>query len=310
MSSTAAHIATGSPADLSLRIETPENVVLTYQLAGPAARLGAYVVDLCIRALIFAGVWLVMALGSRILGGAAEGTVAGIVMLTWFAMEWGYYVFCEWAFSGKTVGKSVMGLRVIHERGHPVTLWSSMLRNLLRAIDAFPFLQLGPAVLPTQGAALVSMVLSPRLQRIGDRAAGTVVISERFATLPREPIIIEKIDPLPPGDVSGPAPPDRVLSLIDEFLSRRHVLSHERGHELCAELARTLAERLHYRGDRQLVERYPMAFLARVYVTWLRRDEDHEQDAGVPWAETTSRKRQRPEPAYPTGSDPFADERY
>ena len=266
-------------------------MVLTYQLAGPAARLGAYLLDLCVRLLIW-GLGLVVLM---LMIGSLPGLGLGAFFIIWFLAEWAYYVVLEWAFSGKSVGKAALGLRVVHERGHPITLGSSMLRNLLRAADGLPFI--GPAggpQIPIYGVGLVSMVLSRRLQRLGDLAAGTVVISERHVLLPREPIIIEKIDPLPRSDLGRSVPGDRTLSLIEEFLSRRGALSHERGHALCSELAKTLADRLDYRGDSQLVERYPMAFLARVYVTFLRRDEE-EPDEDADWLSTVQPAR----PALP-----------
>jgi uncharacterized RDD family membrane protein YckC len=265
-----------APLSLDLRIETPENVVLTYQLAGPAARLGAYLLDLCVRLLI----WGVGMLLFSAMQWSLPGLGMGSFFLIWFLAEWAYYVLLEWAFSGKSIGKGALGLRVVHERGHPISIWWSMLRNLLRCADGLPFLVLGDTYIPVYGVGLITMLLSPHMQRLGDLVAGTVVISERHLLLPREPIIIEKIDPLPREDLGRAVPGDRTLSLIEEFLSRRSVLTHERGHALCADLARTLADRLGYRGDAQLVERYPMAFLARLYVTFLRRDEDEpEEDA-------------------------------
>ena len=261
--------------------------MLTYQLAGPTARLGAYVLDLMVRMLIW-GIGLIVV---AVMQWSLPGLGLGAFLVIWFLAEWAYYVVLEWGFSGKSIGKAAVGLRVVHERGYPITLWSAMLRNLLRAADGLPWI--GPPMLhmPIYGVGLVSMTLSRRFQRLGDLAAGTVVISERTVVLPREPIIIEKIDPLPRTDLGRAVPDDRTLSLIEDFLSRRNVLTHERGHAICAPLARILAERLGYRGDAQLVERYPMAFLARVYVTFLRRDEQEpEDDAWLPSARRAPRQ--------------------
>jgi hypothetical protein len=71
-------------------------------------------------------------------------------------------------------------------------------------------------------------------------------------------------------------PPVSTLALIEEFLERRMVLDYERGHALCRGLAKMLAQRLDYKGPRELVERYPMAFVARVYATFhpVEIDED------------------------------------
>lgn len=256
------------PVGLELHVETPENVVLDYQLAGPAVRLAAYLVDLLVRGVLMAVISVVLlCAGAQVL----TGTSVGLWLIVLFLNEWGYFVVCEGFFRGKSIGKHALGLRVVQEGGYPVTFLSAMLRNLLRFPDAMPFL--------LYGVGFVSMLLTRHFQRLGDLAARTVVITERHVVLPREPVILEKIEPLARDEIGTFSPGDRVLSLIDEFLGRRHVLTHERGHELAAILASRLAERLNYQGDARLVQQYPMAFLARVYVTFLRRDEEDEEFA-------------------------------
>lgn len=260
---------------LDVRIETPENVVLTYQLAGPAQRGCAYLLDLAIRL----GVVLALSMMLSMTAFAVPGLSLGLLLLVLFVIEWGYYVVSEGFFHGKSIGKHLLGLRVIQERGHPVTFWSAMIRNLIRAADAAPF----------YGPALLSMLVSKKLQRLGDLAAGTIVIAERRAVLPREPIILGKIFPLPREEFGRDLPAERTLTLIDRFLGRRHVLSHERGHAVAAPLARALARRLDYRGDPRLVEAYPMAFLARVYVTFLKSREAEDVPA-TPQKSPTNRR--------------------
>ena len=262
---------------LELQIETPENVVLTYQLAGPAARCGAYLLDLLIRI----GLFFVLSIVFTVVGIALPGMGTGLTLLALFFLEFGYYVVCEGLFNGKTLGKRAFGLRVIQEQGYPMTFWSALLRNLLRAADAIPLAMLYGTQLPLfqfiplYGPGFLSMLLSGKHQRLGDLAARTVVIQERRVILPREPVIVEKIHPLSRDELGGFIPGAATLSLIDEFLGRRHVLSHKRGHALARLLARALAQRLDFQGDPNLVEQYPMAFLARVYVTFIRRrDED------------------------------------
>lgn len=260
--------AGGGTISLGLQVETPENVVLTYQLAGPAVRCAAYLIDTLIRAMLL----LVAAVVLQIFGTVLPGSALGLFLIVLFLMEWGYFVACEGLMNGRTPGKAAMGLRVIHEGGYPLTLWGSMGRNLLRFADALPVFGWLVAGLPLYGVGLVTVVLSPRLQRLGDLVAETVVISERHVVLPREPVILEKIDPLPREEINTWGPPARTLSAIDRFLGRRHILSHTRGHAIARDLARVLARRLEYTGDARQIEHYPMAFLARVHVTFLRRE--------------------------------------
>ena len=123
--------------------------------------------------------------------------------------------------------------------------------------------------MPVFGPALCSMILTRRLQRLGDVVAGTVVISERRSRLRREAVIISKIEPLSREEIGRHVPEEQTLALIDEFLARRVVLSHDRGHDLCADFAVTLARKLEFQGDAYQLRDYPMSFLARVYVTFL-----------------------------------------
>jgi uncharacterized RDD family membrane protein YckC len=253
--STAANVA---PVDLKLVIETPENVFLTYRLAGPAVRVGAYLVDLTIRfAALFAASMIV---GCSGLGMYLPGTSIGMLLVLAFFLEWGYFAVSEGLFHGKTIGKHVFQLRVIQEGGYPITLWSALLRNLVRAADA----------LGMYGVGFVTMLIAGRFRRLGDLVARTLVIEERRIRVPTEPIILERIEPLPRGELGGYIPSGRTLTLIEQYLGRRNVLAYRRGHDLAHVLARVLATKLRYTGDRKLVDEYPMAFLARVYATFYR----------------------------------------
>ncbi|WP_166821771.1 RDD family protein [Thalassoroseus pseudoceratinae] len=271
-----------SSVSLALELQTPENIVLSYQLAGPASRCAAFLIDGLVRG----GILIALMILSFLLADYLPGTSTGLMLLTLFFLDWGYFTISEGLFRGRTIGKRAMGLRVIHEHGHPVTFWGAMLRNFLRVVDGVPLsvfyfgtgmdISVGLQFIPVYGPALVTMILSPKLQRIGDFAAGTVVISERFGQLPREPVILSRIRPLERGEINHWKPDSRTLAIIDDYLSRRHVLSHERGHELCADLAMTMARKLEFKGDPYQLRDYPMSFLARAYVTFARRDDEDD----------------------------------
>eukprot|EP00913_Durusdinium_trenchii_P008831 g8297.t1 len=216
---------TPPPVALLLDVETPENVVLNYQLAGPSVRSIAYIIDFFVRMGILFVLSMILAMT---VGWVSTGAMVGLLLVVVFALEWGYYVVCEVFFQGRTIGKRAMGLRVIQERGYPITFWSSALRNVLRAADSWP---------TAYGVGLISMMLSKKLQRVGDIVARTVVITDRAVVLPREPIILERIQPLPRTDIGSFVPGPRMLAKIEEFLGRRHCLTHERGHALASFIA-------------------------------------------------------------------------
>ena len=211
------------------------------------------------------------------LGIISQGLSIGTFLILLFVVDWGYFAFSEGLFRGKTIGKRLLGLRVIHEEGYPLTIWGAILRNLVRAGDALP-----AYVFPCYGAGFITMLLAGRSRRLGDLVARTIVVEERLVTIPHEPIILERIQPLSRGEFSGYIPAARTMSLIEQFLSRRHVLTHRRGHEMALALARVLAKKLHYAGDLRQMEQYPMAFLARVYATFHRVHEEGLDSSGVP----------------------------
>jgi uncharacterized RDD family membrane protein YckC len=264
-----------------LHVETPENVVLNYQLAGPAVRCAAYAIDLLVRAAMMVALGIVMG----ILGGVFSFLFFGFLFVVFHVVDWFYYVISECFFRGKSIGKHALGLRVVQDQGYPITFWSSCVRNLLRFPDSFPFLlgELGVHALAMHGVGFLTILLTKNGQRLGDLVAGTVVITERTVQLPREPIILEKIQPLPRNDfLSNYVPSAKTLAIVEQFLGRRFVLTHERGHALASVLASRLAEKLGFQGDPKLVQQYPMAFLARVYVTFLKRADDEETDDRMP----------------------------
>jgi uncharacterized RDD family membrane protein YckC len=250
---------------LEMQIETPENVILTYQLAGPAQRYLAYLIDLLIRMVTMFGLLMFV---TPMLSMVLPGTALGLFLVMMFLNTWGYYTISEGFFKGQSIGKHVCGIRVIRDGGYPITFWPAVLRNLVRSADSILF----------YGIGITSMLLTRRFQRLGDLAAGTVVIQERSVKLPRKPVILDKIKPLDKNDIGSFLPRDEVLSLIDEFIGRRHVLTYERGHALASILAQNLADRLHYTGDPQKVTHYPMAFLAAVYKTFSFSQEEEEQE--------------------------------
>lgn len=187
--------------------ETPEGIVLRLKSAGPVPRACAWLIDLLIKA----GVSLVfITILSRL-----QFAGVGIYLLLLFLIEWFYHVVFE-LVSGATPGKKTMNLVVINDNGTPVSFTSSMLRNLLRAADLFPFLY---------GAGLASMLINKDFKRLGDLAAGTMVIHEK-----KGPVAV------PVTDMPPKRPPDDLRvneqrTLLD-FAERSMSLSRQRSIEL------------------------------------------------------------------------------
>lgn len=146
-----------------VRVRTPEGVEFSFELAGPVTRFLAWTLDL---AAILALLRLAM-VPAQLATALGRGIGMAASILLYFAVSAGYGILCEWRWDGQTLGKRLLRLRVVDEEGLPLRPSQVVLRNLLRAVDALPLLYL---------LGGLCLVLSPRLQRLGDLAAGTLVV--------------------------------------------------------------------------------------------------------------------------------------
>jgi uncharacterized RDD family membrane protein YckC len=228
------------PLDTTVEIETPEHLRFRYQVAGPGKRALAYLIDLLVRAAIFLVIFVVAMLGFAV-GDAWSHASQGFLLLVYFVIDWVYYVAFETLWSGRTIGKRALSLRVVTEGGHPLRFWDSVLRNLLRAADGLPPL----FILPTYAVGLVVMGRDARFRRLGDLVAGTIVIAEERAVV-AGPL---RLDP-PPSPAELRSLPQRLpisgdeLDAIELFLRRAGKLSRAREDELAEMVAPIFAKRI------------------------------------------------------------------
>jgi uncharacterized RDD family membrane protein YckC len=196
--------------DTSYRVEIPGGIELEAQVVGPIPRFLAFSIDFVIRA-VFLFIAAIASIPFGKLGVA-------FWFISWFVIEWFYPVLFEVFRRGQTPGKKMLGISVVQDDLTPVTFGTSLVRNLLRTADFLPFFYL---------FGLVAMLSNRRFQRLGDLAAGTLVISIREST---KPAAIENITPLAP-----------VTSLLRneqtamvDFLHRSQHLSLSRQQELAS----------------------------------------------------------------------------
>lgn len=232
------------PLDQQVEVETPEQIVFSYTIAGVGSRAAAALIDFVICALAVAAMWIAIALTAPSGGaGSAEWGVA-LAILGTFGVVWGYYVLFEGLRDGQTPGKRRLGLRVVQDGGYSVTLASSVVRNLLRAIDIQPF--------PLYGVGIVSALLTRTGKRLGDIAAGTIVVHERVAGLAPGALGPGALAPAAglasSGGAAAPEPAvalltDEELSLLERFVARREALDPHRRALLAAQLLARVSER-------------------------------------------------------------------
>lgn len=204
------------PLDTRHQVETPEGVDLPLRPAGLMVRAVAFTIDLGLRGLILGLLLMVLALLGKL------GIGLGSLLL--FAVSWWYMVLFEVLRQGRSPGKQWMGLRVVHDDGTPVGWSASLLRNLLRFVDLMPF---------GYFLGAISCLQHPTFKRLGDIAAGTLVIySERPLKRPQLPDAEPRRSPIP-------------LTLTEQrallaFAERQGELSTARVNELAALLAQPL----------------------------------------------------------------------
>jgi uncharacterized RDD family membrane protein YckC len=163
-----------------LNIETPEQVDLRFPVAGIGSRSVAVLIDHLLQlvpyVLIFIAALVIgssastteVAKGTAELDTMGKWFVAAIVFLN-FLWFWGYFALFEAFWHGQTPGKRIMKLRVIKDSGRQITLFESMARNLMRVVDILPNFYF---------AGVITMFCNRKNKRLGDLAAGTLVVHE------------------------------------------------------------------------------------------------------------------------------------
>jgi len=198
-------------------IATPEGVELQLSLAGLGSRVIAGSIDLVIKVAVILALLFVLPSGG-----------AGVAVFTAVAFVFylGYDVAFEVLGGGRTLGKRATGLRVVADDGSPVGLRRSLIRNLVRILD-------GPGTGYLIG--IVSILVTPRSQRLGDLAAGTYVVRERHAA--DRATAAERLGPAPEGAFDVSAVTAEELVAVRRFLERRTSLDDGARLALAARLA-------------------------------------------------------------------------
>lgn len=207
--------ARGLVLDTYREVVTPEGVALQLPAAGPVPRAVAWGVDLVVRIALMFVISLLLGLLGK-LG-------SGLTLIAAFLVQWGYMIVLEALWHGQTLGKRTMGLRVVLANGAPIGWPASITRNLLRVVDMLPF---------AYATGLLASLVDPSARRLGDLAAGTLVVhaerSERSGQTPINAVFV------PPATLR----PEEQAAIV-AFGERAPRLTPERQAEL-ADLAEPL----------------------------------------------------------------------
>jgi uncharacterized RDD family membrane protein YckC len=216
-----------------IEIATPEGVDLEVELAGLGSRFVAELLDYVLKGLVIGALAILLyAIGS--------GVATAVFLVLAFAVWFGYDVLFEVLAGGRTPGKRACGLRVVRTGGGPVGFRTSAIRNLLRIVD-------GP--LTSYVAGMVAILVSKQNQRLGDMAAGTLVVRE--PSPPRRSRRADAVPPPPPAPWTKPLPDAGVqwdvsaisqeeFAAVRQFLERRWAIDPAARQRLAWQLAEGL----------------------------------------------------------------------
>lgn len=228
--------------DRTLEVRTPESIAFNYELAGLGSRFLALIVDQAIQILALVAIFygIVMA-GARAVARhaapplsdkLAQSLAIALVVAILFVVLFGYFIVFEALWNGQTPGKKLLGLRVVRDGGYPIDFGASLIRNLIRV---------GEQLVGYYILAAISALISPENKRLGDLAAGTIVVRDARLAPPRDLSRRAEPEPAysPTAYLSG-----QERALVKRFLERRAALSPQRRQELASQLASRVRDRV------------------------------------------------------------------
>jgi uncharacterized RDD family membrane protein YckC len=217
-----------------LIIETPEQTLLEFPLAGIGSRFVALALDTILQGatiFVLALVFVAAAAGNPLLSrSGSQWLIAGVLIL-FFLVNFGYFAFFETIWNGQTPGKRYARLRVMRDNGHPIGVYEALVRNLIRLIDELPGIY---------AVGIVSVLFSRQNKRLGDHVAGTVVVHERLLE-GMKPVRQAPGQPAP-FDVTRISPEE--VQLLETFFFRRDNLDTVLRQHMASEIAERIGEKL------------------------------------------------------------------
>lgn len=226
-----------------VKIETPEHIEFTYELAGLGSRFLACIYDTILLTLPLVITYLAFimvmsniftfSLFDSIVEKFGQTAVAAFLFLLVFLVFFGYFPFFEAIWNGQTPGKKIVGLRVIKAGGYPIHFHDVFLRNLFRIVDFLPL---------WYGVGMLFIFFDTQHRRLGDMIAQTLVIKERTENLPQ--LITKSVLTANPIEVEASlgiqVVTEKMYAIIRDFLLRRGNLDYINRSAIAKKLANPL----------------------------------------------------------------------
>jgi uncharacterized RDD family membrane protein YckC len=255
-----------------LIVDTPEQVSIRFPLAGIGSRFLAILIDTLLQVAAYVAIVLIFVLvvsASPKSGTTGELShtgekwlIAGLILFH-FLMYWGYFTLFEAFWNGQTPGKRLFKIRAIQDSGRQITLFESLIRNLIRIVDLLPSFYLVGAI---------AMACNRQHKRLGDLAAGTIVVHERASEEPiwggtgprtitaaafqpaeREPDFLSQHNlavALPADSIARLSADD--LNVIDRFFSRALDMDLNTRAQIAARLTAQMCAKMNIEGPKDV----------------------------------------------------------
>jgi uncharacterized RDD family membrane protein YckC len=247
--------------DRDIDVRTPESIEFTYALAGLGSRFLAWFADFMLQIGILLALFFGLVFAATKLPEPAktvasapgapekfvEAVLIGIAIFVVFVIFFGYFILFEAFWNGQTPGKKMLGIRVVRDGGYPIDFGASLVRNLIRVAEF---------VLGSYALSAISATISPENKRLGDIAAGTIVVRDARLKVPTLDVLRRTAEPVY-GSTAYLSGDERAL--VRRFLDRRDELNAVQRRELAAKLAGRVRGRvppdLQRLDDESLLER-------------------------------------------------------
>jgi len=251
----------------TVTVRTPESIAFHYELAGLGSRFLAIALDFIVQAILALVVFLLISLASlraaeigaalRLNGAQIESAFFALAIILMFVIFFAYFVIFEALWNGQTPGKRLLGIRVVRDGGYPIDLGSSVLRNLVRIVEmAFAYVP-----------AAISALASAQNKRLGDYAAGTIVVRDQAfeVTDPQTWLRGDGVPDMQPLAGSQALSADE-WALVERYVERRASLPPAVAAATAARVAAVVRPKL----DAQAADLSNDTLLLRLYATQRR----------------------------------------
>lgn len=219
--------------DFTLR--TAENVSVRYDVATAGSRSAAFLIDYIMILVTSLGFAALVLISEEAGTDTLSPYFAALFYIVVGTLSWAYFVVSEMVLNGSSIGKRIFDLKVIKEDGSPIDLVDSLTRNFIRYVDLWP---------GTYLVGFVAMMLNEKSKRLGDYAAGTLVVRVHTSYLDRLELEETEYDEIVENNPNLSLITPEEYQLMRDYLTQKERVSPYRSSRIAVELARRMAEKL------------------------------------------------------------------